>query len=224
MNYEQEFFRASLRDGASVESSPQISATDNRNRIVNEFCESIGKDARRIFAGGQDSRRYCVRPIKGIYQIVKNAEGKTEFVFPERIHAINGENEFEGIVERVFTKRKRYNSIPENLNDETLAKINKETGHNFTRFDLQLLAGYVFIKTNSDKTESVTCCVPAVDYIEKDYLYNCRMLGNKVIKNYKFTDSDGKELDEEEIKELVEKVMTEIEPEKAADISQGELR
>lgn len=50
------------------------------------------------------------------------------------------------------------------------------------------------------------------------------MSGNKVIKNYKFTDPAGKELDKEEIKKLVEKVMTEIEPEKTADISQGEPR
>ena len=224
MNYEQEFFRASLRDGASVESSPQISATDNRNRIVNEFCESIGKDARRIFAGGQDPRRYCERIMEGGYQVVKNSKGKSDFVFPEKIYAVEGENGYEGIVERVFTKRKRYKSIPEKLNDETLARINEETGYNLNRFDLQLLAGYVFIKTNSDKTESITCCVPAVDYIEKDYLYNCRMSGNKVIKNYKFTDPAGKELDKEEIKKLVEKVMTEIEPEKTADISQGEPR
>ena len=50
------------------------------------------------------------------------------------------------------------------------------------------------------------------------------MSGNKVIKDYKFTDPAGKELDEKEIKKLVVKVMSEIEHEKTADISQGEPR
>ena len=207
MNYKQEIFRACLRDG-----------------IVNEFCESIGENARRIFAEGQDPRRYCERIMEGGYQVVKNSKGKSDFVFPEKIYAVEGENGYEGIVERVFTKRKRYKSIPEKLNDETLARINEETGYNLNRFDLQLLAGYVFIKINSDKTESITCCVPAVDYIEKDYLYNCRMSGNKDIKNYKFTDPDGKELDEKEIKELVELVMHEIDTERTSDVSQGDQR
>lgn len=224
MNYEPEIFRASLRDGTSIKSLPQNSTTNKRNRIVNKFYESIGKDARRIFAGGQDPMRYCERIMEGGYQVVKNSKGKSDFVFAEKIYAVEGENGYEGIVERVFTKRERYKSIPEKLNDETLARINEETGYNLNRFDLLLLAGYVFIKTNSDKTESITCCVPAVDYIEKDYLYNYRMSENKVIKNYKFTDHDGKELDEEEIMKLVGKVMTEIEPEKTTDISQGETR
>ena len=131
--------------------------------------------------------RYCERVMKGLYQTVKTTEGKTDFVYPESIYAVKGENEFEGIVERIFTKRKRYKSIPENLNDETLARINKETGHNFTRFELLLLAGYVFVDTNSDETKSITCCKPAVDFIEEDYIYECRMSGDSVIKNYKFT-------------------------------------
>lgn len=169
--------------------------------------------------------RYCERPIKGIYQIVKNAEGKTDFVFPETIYAVKGDNGFKGIVERIFTKRKRYKSIPENLNDETLARINKETGHNFTQFELLLLAGYVFVDTNSDETKSITCCKPAVDFIEQDYLYTCREpLESSFIKNYKFTDSDGKELDGEEIKKLVELVMHEIEKKKTADVNQVETR
>ena len=84
MNYKQEIFRASLRDGASIESLPQNSDTNSRNRIVKEFCESMGQDARRIFAGGQDPRRYCERIMKGGYQVVKNSKGKSDFVFPEK--------------------------------------------------------------------------------------------------------------------------------------------
>ena len=191
---------------------------DTANKVIEiqeQFYEGINKI----------EGRYCERPIKGIYQTVKTTEGKTDFVFPESIYALKGENEFEGIVERIFTKRKRYKSIPKELNDETLAKINKETGHNFTRFELLLLAGYVFVDTNSDETKSITCCKPAVDFIEQDYLYTYREpIERCFIENYKFTDSDGKELDKEETKRLVEKVMYEIDNEKTVDISQEDQR
>ncbi len=204
------------------------------NETIKSVIEGLPKDTanevieiqEQFYEGiNQIEGRYCERPIKGIYQIVKNAEGKTDFVFPESIYAVKGENEFEGIVERVFTKRKRYKSLPKNLNDETLAKINKETGHNFTRFELLLLAGYVFVNTNSDGTKSITCCEPAVDFIEQDYLYTCREpIERSVIKYYKFKDFDGKELDKEEIEKLVGIVMNEIDNEKTVDISQGDQR
>lgn len=196
-----------------IESSPE-NAANEATEIIEKFDEGIN----RI------KGRYCERVMKGLYQTVKTTEGKNDFVFPEKIYAVKGENGYEGIVERIFTKKKRDNSIPEKLNDETLTIMNKENGHSLTRFELLLLAGYVFVDTNSDKTESITCCVPAIDFIEKDYSYGCRMSGNSVIKNYKFTDSDGKELDKEEIKQLVEIVMHEIDNEKTADISQGEPR
>ena len=209
MNNEPEIFRASLRrDGASIESLPQNSATNSRNRMVKEFSKSIRQDARRIFAGGQDPRRHCERIMKGGYQVVKNSKGKSDFVFPEKIYAVEGENRHEGIVERIFTKKKRYNSIPEKLNDETLAKINKETGHNLTRFELLLLAGYVFVESDGDiNIDSITGCVPAICYIDPDYDFQ----NGSLIQNYRFTDSDGKELDKEEIKKLVQLVMSEIE-------------
>lgn len=190
---------------------------DTANEVI-EIQEQFNEGINRI------EGRYCERVMKGLFQIVRTTEGKTDFVFPEKIYAVKGESGYEGIVDRIFTERKRYKSIPENLNDEILAKINKENGYSLTRFELLLLAGYAFVDSNSDKTKLITCCKPAVDFIEEDYIYECRMSGDSVIKNYKFTDSDGKELDEEKIKELVEKVMSEIEPEKTADISQGNQR
>ena len=204
------------------------------DRIISRVNKSLPKDTAdevieiqgQFYDGiNQNEGRYCERVMKGLYQSVETNEGKTDFVFPERINAVKGENGFEGIVERIFTKRKRYKSLPKNLNDETLAKINKETGHNFTRFELLLLAGYVFVDTNSDETKSITYCKPAVDFIEQDYLYTCREpIERSFIERYKFTDSDGKELDKEEIKKLVEKVMHEIDDEKTTDISQEEQR
>lgn len=223
MNNEPEIFRARLRrDGASIESLPKNSATNSRNRMVKKFGESMGQDGRRIFAGGQDPRRHCERIMKGgggdqnKYDPIKKC-----FIFQEKIYAVEGENGYEGIVERIFTNTERYNSIPEKISDETLNKINKETGHNFSRFELLLLAGYVFGESDGDiNIDSITGCVPAICYIDPDYDFK----NGSLIQNYRFTDSDGKELDKEEIKKLVEKVMTEIEPEKTADISQGEPR
>ena len=209
MKYEQEFFRASLRDGASIESLPQNSDTNSRNRIVKEFCESMGQDARRIFAGGQDPRRHCERIMKdGRGDQYKYDATKKRLIFQEKIYAVEGENGYEGIVERIFTKTEKYNSIPEKISDETLNKINKETGHNFSRFELLLLAGYVFVESDGNiNIDSITGCVPAICYIDPDYDFQ----NGSLIQNYRFTDSDGKELDEEEIKKLVQLVMSEIE-------------
>ena len=226
MSEKRNSFMDEIRDWAKKEEQAS-------NETITSVIEGLPKDTanevieiqEQFYEGiNQIEGRYCERPIKGIYQIVKNAEGKTDFVFPESIYAVNGENEFEGIVERIFTKRKRYKSLPKNLNDETLAKINKETGHNFTRFEFLLLAGYVFVDTNSDETKSITYCKPAVDFIAPEYIWMSVMTDNSNIKKYKFTDSDGKELDKEEIEKLVGIVMNQIDNEKTVDISQGDPR
>ena len=188
----------------------------------------------------RNPNRYGYRAMNEKDQIVKNSKGKYEFVFPEKIYALEGENQFEGIAKRVFTRKKINNDIPDNLNDKTLKKINSETGYKLSRFELMLLSGYIFEDKGSEhffekiinrrkQTTIVTCCIPAVDYIDRDISYKWRFPRgdwsvNLEIENYKFTDSDGKELSHEEVKALVGKVMAEMEKTQTIGATQGDQR